>query len=127
MKNIIIAFSMVGLMVANTINYENSTSAQKAMMKIVWQKAMEAKKIYKQSQLREEIIDNLASTAPREDFIINVDLGEELLVANPEATVYLSTDNQNSWTASNAQSQSYFRFDIEPHDVYFVEGVLVHN
>jgi len=32
-----------------------------------------------------------------------------------------------SWTASNAQSQSYFRFDIEPHDVYFVEGVLVHN
>ena len=102
MKNIIIAFSMVGLMVANTINYENSTRAQKAMMEIIWQKAMEAKKIYKQSQLREEIIDNLASTAPREDFIINVDLGEELLVANPEATVYLSTDNQNSWTASNA-------------------------
>jgi len=32
-----------------------------------------------------------------------------------------------SWTASNAQSQSYFRFDIEPYDVYFVEGVLVHN
>ena len=93
---------MVGLMVANTINYENSTRAQKAMMEIIWQKAMEAKKIYKQSQLREEIIDNLASTAPREDFIINVDLGEELLVANPEATVYLSTDNQNSWTASNA-------------------------
>ena len=102
MKNIIIAFSMVGLIVSNTINYENSTRAQKAMMEIVWQKAMEAKKIYKQSQLREEFIDNLAATAPREDFIINVDLGEELLVANPEATVYLSTDNQNSWTASNA-------------------------
>jgi len=32
-----------------------------------------------------------------------------------------------SWTASNAQSQSFFRFDIEPYDVYFVEGVLVHN
>ena len=74
MKNIIIAFSMVGLMVANTINYENATSAQKAMMEIVWQKAMEAKKIYKQSLLREEIIDNLASTAPREDFIINLDV-----------------------------------------------------
>ena len=32
-----------------------------------------------------------------------------------------------AWTASNAQSQSLFRFDIEPYDVYFVEGVLVHN
>jgi hypothetical protein len=32
-----------------------------------------------------------------------------------------------SWTASSAQSQSYFRFDIEPYDVYFVEGILVHN
>ena len=50
MKNIIIAFSMVGLMVANTINYENATSAQKAMMEIVWQKAMEAKKMYKERQ-----------------------------------------------------------------------------
>jgi hypothetical protein len=24
-------------------------------------------------------------------------------------------------------TQSFFRFDIEPHDVYFVEGILVHN
>ena len=24
-------------------------------------------------------------------------------------------------------TQSFFRFDVEPHDVYFVEGVLVHN
>jgi len=33
----------------------------------------------------------------------------------------------SEWTASNATSQSFFRFDIEPHDVYFVEGILVHN
>jgi hypothetical protein len=31
------------------------------------------------------------------------------------------------WTSSTAASQSFFRFDIEPHDVYFVEGILVHN
>ncbi len=24
-------------------------------------------------------------------------------------------------------TQSFFRFDVEPHDVYFVEGILVHN
>ena len=39
----------------------------------------------------------------------------------------IAINSVSSWTASNAQSQSYFRFDIEPHDVYFVEGVLVHN
>ena len=33
----------------------------------------------------------------------------------------------SEWTSSNAQSESFFRFDIEPFDVYFVEGVLVHN
>ena len=24
-------------------------------------------------------------------------------------------------------TQSFFRFDVEPYDVYFVEGILVHN
>ena len=34
----------------------------------------------------------------------------------------------NSITAVTAsESASFFRFDIEPHDVYFVDGVLVHN
>jgi len=28
---------------------------------------------------------------------------------------------------SGSESSSFFRFDIEPHDVYFVEGILVHN
>ena len=62
---------------------------------------MEAKEAYKSLQTRDELIDNIASTAPRSEFIVNVDLGEELLVANPEATVYLSTDNQNSWSSSS--------------------------
>ena len=28
---------------------------------------------------------------------------------------------------SGSVTQSFYRFDVEPHDVYFVEGVLVHN
>jgi len=28
---------------------------------------------------------------------------------------------------TSSVSESFFRFDIEPYDVYFVEGVLVHN
>jgi len=101
MKNIIIALSIIGLIVANNTDYEKASDAQKAMMQIIWEKAMEAKETYKSLQTREELIDNIASTAPRSDFIVNVDLGEELLVANPEATVYLSTDNQDSWNQSN--------------------------
>jgi len=102
MKNIILTLSIISFMFANNMNYETASKAQKKMMQIIWQEAMEAKEMYKQSQNREEIIDNLASTAPREEFIINVDLGEDLLVANPEATVYLSTDNQNSWASAAA-------------------------
>ena len=33
--------------------------------------------------------------------------------------------SMTSFTSS--VSESFFRFDIEPYDVYFVEGVLVHN
>jgi len=28
---------------------------------------------------------------------------------------------------TSSVSESFFRFDIEPYDVYFVEGILVHN
>ena len=28
---------------------------------------------------------------------------------------------------TSSASESFFRFDIEPFDVYFVEGILVHN
>jgi hypothetical protein len=28
---------------------------------------------------------------------------------------------------SGSVTQSFYRFDVEPHDVYYVEGVLVHN
>ena len=90
-------------------NYTQPTNEQweqilNEIAQIIWQQAMEAKELYKQSQLREEIIDNLASTAPRSEFIVNVDLGEDILTANPEATVYLSTDDQSSWSAGTAYS-----------------------
>jgi hypothetical protein len=28
---------------------------------------------------------------------------------------------------TGSETQSFFRFDVEPYDVYFVEGILVHN
>jgi len=29
--------------------------------------------------------------------------------------------------SASTVTESYYRFDVEPHDVYFVEGILVHN
>ena len=37
----------------------------------------------------------------------------------------INITSMTSFTSS--ASESFFRFDIEPYDVYFVEGVLVHN
>ena len=102
MKNIIVMLSILGFILTNNIDYQNAPEIQKEMMSIIWKKAMNAKKMYKESQTREDIISNLASTAPREEFIVNVDLSSDLLTANPEATVYLSTDGQNSWNSAAA-------------------------
>ena len=80
---------------------ELSQEAMQKMMAEVFREAMKVKRDFQSNHLREEIIENLASTAPREEFIINADLSSELAESNPEATIYISTDNQNSWIASN--------------------------
>ena len=46
----------------------------------------------------------------------------KLLSSSLETVDITSVTNVTSST-----SESFFRFDIEPHDVYFVEGILVHN
>tara|TARA_B110000014_G_C20122984_1_gene596067 strand:+ start:369 stop:1943 length:1575 start_codon:yes stop_codon:yes gene_type:complete len=72
------------------------------VLTLIWQKAMEAKVFYNQTKTREEIIENLASTAPREEFIVNLDVSSELEAGNPSAKVYLSTNGQTSWIESDA-------------------------
>tara|TARA_B100001123_G_scaffold446720_1_gene601991 strand:- start:2 stop:1576 length:1575 start_codon:yes stop_codon:yes gene_type:complete len=74
----------------------------KEVLTVIWKKAMEAKEFYNQTQTREELLENLASTAPREEFIVNLDVSSELAEGNPSATVYLSTNGQASWIASDA-------------------------
>ena len=104
MKYIVIMLSVLNVIFASNVDYDKVPDIQKEMMGVIWQKAMEAKKMYKEVQVREDIISNVVSTAPREEFIVNVDLSSDLLAANPEATVYLSTDNQSSWSAGTAYS-----------------------
>ena len=74
----------------------------KEVLTVIWKKAMEAKTFYNQNQTREEFIKNLASTAPREEFIVNLDVSPELAEGIIGTTVYLSTNGQASWTANEA-------------------------
>ena len=85
-----------------TPHYEEHAKMAKDAFTVIWKQAMEAKAMYKQMQTRNDFISNLASSAPREEFIVNVDISPELALANPEGQVFLSTDNQGSWTSAVA-------------------------
>ena len=82
--------------------YQQHTEINKEMLTVIWKQAMEAKALYNSMNTRNELIENLASSAPREEFIINIDIADELLLANPEGKVYLSTDGQNTWLEGDA-------------------------
>ena len=64
---------------------------------------MEAKRAFQQEQVREEIIENFATTAPRSEFIVNADISSTLTYnANDFAgNIYISTDNQSTWSSSS--------------------------
>ncbi|MAJ45009.1 MAG: hypothetical protein CMF96_09750 [Candidatus Marinimicrobia bacterium] len=77
-----------------------SNEAMQKMMAEIFKEAMKVKKDFQSNQIRQELIENLSSTAPREEFIINADLSTELSESNPSATIYVSTDNQETWINS---------------------------
>jgi len=75
--------------------------ALKEFAQAVWTQAMEAKQAYQQGAFRDEhFLSNLASTAPRVDFHVHADISDEMVAGNPSGTVFVSTDNQGSWYAS---------------------------
>ena len=67
----------------------------------IFSTAMEAKRVFQTNQLREELISNFATTAPRTEFVVNADISDELASGVINAGVYVSTDNQNSWQYSD--------------------------
>ena len=70
--------------------------------KIIFSNAMEAKRAFQESQVREVPIENFATTAPRADFIANADISEELAAGVESATIFVSTDGQSTWQSSSA-------------------------
>ena len=96
----------IGMIGANNVEQDQEQLIKEKTLEefaqIVFSNAMEAKRVFQAAQVREEVIDNFATTAPRSEFIANADIDPELATGVESATMYVSTDGQNSWQSSNA-------------------------
>ena len=72
------------------------------MLQKIYSEAMAAKRAYLQAQAREIGISNFSTTAPRSEFIVNADISAELEAGTESATVYVSTDGQETWQSAAA-------------------------
>ena len=104
LKKLIIIIAIIGLIISTNYTeqekFDLSHEAMQKMMAEIFKEAMKVKRNFQSNQLREELLENLASTAPRAEFIVNADLSSELAVSNPSATIFVSTDGQQSWINS---------------------------
>jgi len=72
------------------------------MLQKIYSETMAAKRAYLQAQAREIGISNFSTTAPRSEFIVNADISAELEAGTESATVYVSTDGQETWQSAAA-------------------------
>jgi len=72
------------------------------MLQKIYSETMAAKRAFLEEQLREDIISNFSTTAPRSEFIVNADISAELEDGTESATVFVSTDGQSTWQSAAA-------------------------
>lgn len=72
------------------------------MLQKIYSETMAAKRAFLAGQLREDVISNFSTTAPRSEFIVNADISAELQAGTESAIVYVSTDNQITWQSAAA-------------------------
>ena len=97
---LVLSFSSLVLGEGNYPTEEQSQVMMHQVMQIIWDRAMEAKEAANAvvPQLREELLENLCSSAPVANFITHADLSDSLTSAgNTSAIVFVSTDNQATW------------------------------
>ena len=97
---LIISFNSLVFCQANNITEEQSQEMMREAMQIIWQQAMLAKDASQAvvPQVREELLENLCSSAPSSYFITHADLSDSLTSAgNTSASVFVSSDGQSSW------------------------------
>jgi len=100
-KMMLSIFAMLTLLFSeNTHNTEQMNELLKQSFQLIWQEAMAAKNQAAEviPNIREELLENLCSSAPAVYFTTHADLSDSLTQAeNTSASVFISTDNQNSW------------------------------
>ena len=101
-KKIIFILAALSVLFSNTTQptKEQVDQILHSAFQIIWEEAMKAKTAANQilHTTREELLDNLSASAPRVQFITQADISDSLAVAeNTSATVFISTNNQNSW------------------------------
>ena len=100
---IITTMLFIGLMGANNnhvLNAEQQEELMSQVMQIIWEEAINAKDVANIAipHLREELLENLCSSAPSNYFVTHADLSDSLTSAsNTSATVFVSSDGQSSW------------------------------
>ena len=70
------------------------------VMQLIWHEAMNAKNAINETipKTREELLDNLCSSAPAINFVTHADLSDDVTSdGSASASIFVSTDNQNSW------------------------------
>ena len=106
MKKLMLSvFAMFTLLFSeNTHNTEQMNELLKQSFQLIWQEAMAAKNKVATvlPNNREELLENLCSSAPAVSFVTHADLSDSLTQAeNTSASVFVSTNNQNNWTENS--------------------------
>ena len=85
-------------------NANTANETLRTMFQAIWTEAMNAKQQINEitPQTREELLENLCSSAPAVNFQTHADLSDSLTAAeNTSASVFVSTDNQNTWVTNS--------------------------
>ena len=105
-KLIIILILISSFIIGNELTLEEQRIIREKVLhefaQAIWTQAMEAKQAFNTTAVREEPIENFATTAPRSEFIVNADISSDLQEGTESATVYVSTDGQATWQSAGA-------------------------
>ena len=100
----VVAIFLVSISFSQNQNTELEQEALRQMMQKIWTRLMVAKQSYRSGAREDNVLSNLSSTAPREEFIIHTDVSDSLVGGIISAKSYVSTDEQSSWYSNENMS-----------------------
>ena len=87
-----------------TLTEEQQNELMSQVMQLVWEQVVIAKEATSAAvpHIREELLENLCSSAPSSYFVTHADLSDSLTQAeNTSASIFVSSDNQATWVQNN--------------------------